>query len=156
MLILLLLGILVLNSCFSGNVLKTASEVDFSVTQNIQISFNDNIYNADISYNGNEFKLIYNDNCGAVSGTAVVMNGEQYTVTYNEMIFQGETDSLPQNCLPFIIYNFFRMNGSIITFADYNYDEEISTFTGKVFNYTVSLKASDNNGGTLALGFSVK
>lgn len=154
--ILLILGILVLNSCSSGNVITKASEVDFSVDQNIQISFNDNIYNAVVSYNGREFELIYNDNCGAVSGTVVVMNGQQYTITYKEMLFQGETDSLPQNCMPFIIYNFFRMNGSIITFTDYNSDEKISTYTCKVFNYTISLKASDNNDGTLGLSFVVK
>lgn len=98
---------LVLSSCkMPENILQISSEVDFSVSQNVQISFNEHIYDTTILYNNSKLEITFVNKKELLNGAVVSLDSEKYKIIYNDMTFNGETQTLSTSFLPNIILNF--------------------------------------------------
>ena len=82
-LIALLLFCFILNSCkISEDVLQSSAEVDFLTPQNVQISFNDHIYNCVVNYDGSRLQLIFSDEKDLLDGAYASITNDAYKITY--------------------------------------------------------------------------
>ncbi len=114
------MAIVLFSSCrFVGD---KVSDVDFSKTYSVQITFNECVYNSEFSFDGDRLSFAYCDINENKDDIVTQINNSEYTVLYEDMVFTGEFADLPDAFLPKIIYNFFRVNGSVVTFTEYDYD----------------------------------
>lgn len=98
---------LALSSCkMPENILQISSEVDFSVPQNVQISYNEHVYDTTILYNNSKLEITFVNKKDLLNGAVVNLDIKNYKIIYNDMIFNGEKQTLSTSFLPNIILKF--------------------------------------------------
>ncbi len=108
--------------------------------QNVQISFNEHIYDTTIVFNNSKFEVNFNNENDLLNGAYVCLNKKDYKITYKDMVFKGAISELSDSFLPCIFYNF------IISFEDGilldTYDKERDCFFVKrnVNGYFITLE----------------
>ena len=135
---------------FDYETLQKTPDVDFSEECNIQISYNDLVYDADISFVNSELTFEF---CGneLISGTKVIINNSNYTISNSDMVFNGATDDLPKDFLPLLVYGAFSQLGSVVNFNSYDEDKNCFFTTAVVFEHftTFELYQNQNNNGVV-------
>lgn len=98
---------LILSSCnITENVIGVSAEVDFSTPHNVQIYFNEKIYNTSIVFNKPKLEINFTDEKDLLGGAYVCLQNSSYKITYKDMIFEGDRGNLIDSFLPCIIYSF--------------------------------------------------
>lgn len=120
-LIFLLLFCLSLNSCkLAENILQSTSEVDFSIPQKVQISFNEHIYDTTIVLNGSKLEINFVNEKDLINGAYVCLTEKGYKITYLDMLFEGEKASLTSSFLPCVVYSFLTSFDEKIILDNYD------------------------------------
>ena len=96
------------------NIIQRTSDVDFSSSQKMQISYNEYIYSTILVLKGNSLHIEFVDGENLLCGAAVQITKNNYKLNYNNMVFKGEKSQLVNSFLPCIIYDFlFSFEGKI-------------------------------------------
>ena len=112
-----------LSSCNGTNRhLQVASEVDFTEPKAVQITFNEHIYNTTVVFKNNKLELNFSDGKDLIGGAYVSVDSENYKITYNGMVFEGEKTALSDSFLPSVGYSFLDSFDGLITPDSYNRD----------------------------------
>lgn len=154
------LGVIVLllfSSCvLSPEFSQKFSDVDFSKRKNIQITYNELIYNADIEFNGNELLFEYCGDGELICGTRVTLDSDTYNISHSDMTFDGVSGDLPSAFLPMIIYNLFADRGSVIRLDSFNEDKACFYSSFSVFEHfiTIELYEGEENNQSVAMTIS--
>ncbi len=146
-LIFLILFCTTLNSCkIPKNILQSTSEVDFSTSQRVQISFNEHIYDSCVVLKNSKLEINFIDEKDLLDGAYICLSEDSYKITYKDMVFNGSFSELTPAFLPCVIYNFlFSFEGKIILDS---YDKErLCYYVKKNINgYFVTFECFENNG----------
>ena len=126
-LIFLVLFCLFLNSCKSPeNIIQRTSDVDFSSPKNMQVSYNEYIYNISLSLNEKTLLIEFIDGENLLCGANIQLTENNYQINYNDIIFCGDKSQLINSFLPCVIYDFiFSFEDKIILNS---YDKEKACF----------------------------
>lgn len=129
-LIFLLLFNFVLGSCqFTENILQSSSEVDFTVPKNIQVDFNEKVYNITAVFNDSKLEINFIDEKDLMAGAYVCLTENSYKITYKDMAFHGERASLTDSFLPCVFYSFLKSFDAGVILD--NYDKEHNCYSVK-------------------------
>ena len=123
--IFLLLYCFTLNSCkLTENIIQTTSEVDFSVPQKVQITYNEHIYDTTISFENLKLVVKFTNEKDLLNGACVSMDKAHYKIVYNGMVFEGASSDLNQAFLPSVIYSLFESFEEVVLFDSFDKDRE--------------------------------
>lgn len=139
---------LTLNSCkISENILQGTSEVDFSIPQKLQISFNEHIYDTTIVYNNYELEMNFSDEEDLLDGAFVSLTDRDYKITYKDMAFKGNSSELSHSFLPCVIYNFLLSFDDEIILDSYDKKRECHYVKKEINGYFIVLECyeKENN-----------
>lgn len=155
--ILLLVNLIFLSSCVlpqtSG--IQGVTEVDFSSTRKVQITFNEHIYDISVVYCNGKLELNFINEKDLIGGAYVSISSDSYKITYSDMVFEGETDSLSESFLPKIVYSFISSSQGAVVLDSFDEDKNCSFVTRDIDGYFVTLEAykTDDN---LTFAFVIK
>ncbi len=145
-LVFLLLFCLTFNSCkLSENILQSYSEVDFSTPQKVQISFNEHIYDTTIVLNTSKLEINFINEKDLISGAYICLTENKYKITYKDMAFEGERNSLTNSFLPCVVYSFLSSFGETIVLDNYDKERECYNIKKNINSYFVSLECYETD-----------
>ncbi len=147
-LIFLFLFSTILNSCkIPENILQSSSEVDFSTPQNVQITFNEHVYDTTIVFNKSKLEVNFTNDKDLLSGAYVCLVDGVYKITYKDMAFNGNISELSHSSLPVIIYSFILSFEEKILLDAFDKSRECYYLKKNVNGYFVTLECyeSDDN-----------
>lgn len=145
-LIFLLLFCFVLNSCKTPeNIFQSYSEVDFSSPQKVQISFNENIFDAVIALNDSKLEINFINEKNLIGGAYVCLTENSYKITYKDMVFSGDKSQLTTSFFPVIIYDFIFSFEDNILLDTYNNEKECYYLNKNINGYFLTLECYKNN-----------
>lgn len=134
------------SSCdISKDILQVYPEVDFSEPQNVQISFNEHIYDTVIVFRNSKLEVNFTNEKDLMSGAYVSLDSENYKITYNDMVFEGNTSSLSNTFLPRIIYSYISSFESSIKFDSFDKQNGCYYIKRNINNYFVVFEVYENN-----------
>ncbi len=107
--------VLLFSSC-SISETKAYSEVDFTKTQNVQITYKQNVYNSRVTYSQGFLTISILDNASALDGIKYRINSDICEVSYLDVLHTFSTLKLPGGYLPVVLYGFiFDFSGVVVT-----------------------------------------
>lgn len=112
---------LVLSSCeIPENILQSSPDVDFSTPQKVQISFNEHIYDTTIVFKDSELDISFINHKDLLNGAHINISSQNYKISYNEMVLEGDTKTLTSSSLPIVVFSFLSSfeNGIILDSFD--------------------------------------
>ncbi len=134
-----------LSSCDTvKNALQVAPEVDFSVPQNVQVTFNEHIYDTVIVFENSKLQVNFINEKDLMNGAYASLDSKNYKITYSDMVFEGSTSSLSNSFLPCIIYSFISLFDSSLNFDSYDEDKGCHYIKRNINNYFVVLEVYEN------------
>ncbi len=140
----------------SGNILQSVPEVDFSTPENVQILFNEHIYDSTIIYKNSKAEINFINENDLLNGAYASVNSKKYKILYNDMVFEGDKDSLSDSSLPVVIYDFFSSfeNGIILD----SYDKERDCYYTKkiINNYFIVFESYEKEDATPIYSIEIK
>ncbi len=130
-----------LSSCEAKpGMLRASPEVQFSVPQNVQIYFNNQVYNTIIVFENNKLEMNFDDENSLLGGAYVSIDSVNYKITYKDMVFKGETNKLAQTFLPSIVYSFFESQVQAIPFESFDENKGCYYIESNINEYFVVLE----------------
>ncbi len=142
----ILLFCLSLSSCnITENVFQVPPEVDFSEPQKVQVSFNEHIYDTVVVFSGAKLEVNFCNEKDLVNGAYVSINKQSYKITYSDMVFEGETQTLTDSFLPYIIYEFFSSFENEIILDSYDKEKDCYSVNSNINSYFITLEAYEKN-----------
>lgn len=140
-LIFLFLFCTTLNSCkIPENVLQSSSEVDFSIPQNVQITFNEHVYDTILVFNKSKLEVNFTNDKDLLSGAYVCLVDGVYKITYKDMAFNGNISELSHSFLPEIIYSFILSFEEKILLDAFDKSQECYYLKKNVNGYFITLE----------------
>ena len=132
-------------SCnMQGGASHKSSEVDFSVSKRVQVSFNKIIYNIYIT-SANGITEIIVDDSSSLNGLKSTFKGEEYKIEYNNMTFKGDISTLSDSFLPKVIYNLLTHFSDGIMLNSYD-DYKACYYTNvNINNYFITIEEYQNS-----------
>lgn len=134
------------NSCkISEDVLQSSAEVDFLIPKNVQIFFNDHIYNCVIDYDGSRLQLNFSDEKDLLDGAYACLTNESYKITYKDMVFSGDFSQLSKSFLPSIIYEFLSSFDKPILLDLYDKQKECYYLKKSINSFFITLECYERD-----------
>ena len=130
-----IIATLLLFSLCSCNSYNNTAEVDFKEPKAVQISYNGLVLNASVCFNDNTMHFVYEDN-----NINVIINSDFYDVEYMNLTYNGNTEELPENFLPLIVYKFFCSHGSSFIIENFNKETSSYTLNENISNYFLNFE----------------
>ncbi len=141
-LIFLLLFCLTFNSCkISENILQSSSEVDFSIPQKVQISYNEHIYDTVIVFKNSKLEMNFKNEKDLMNGAYISLDSENYKITYSNMAFEGSASELSDTFLPCIVYCYISSFDSGMVFESFDEQKGCYYIKKDINSYFVVLEA---------------
>lgn len=109
-----------LNSCSNATINGGCSEVNFENEKEIYIEYNFESLNGLLSFNNGVLVFKYLDNCGVMSGAEVIINKNTYKFTDGELVFEDNTNTLPDKFLPKLLFDWITSNNGRISAEMYD------------------------------------
>lgn len=136
----------ILNSCkISEDFLQSSAEVDFLTPQNVQISFNDHIYNCVVNYDGSRLKLIFSDEKDLLDGAYASITNDAYKITYKNMVFNGDFSQLSKSFLPCVLFDFLSSFDKPILLDSYDKQKECYYLKKSTNSFFVTLECYERD-----------
>ena len=140
-LIFLFLFCTTLKSCkIPESILQSSSEVDFSIPQNVQITFNEHVYDTIIVFNKSKLEVNFTNDKDLLSGAYVCLVDGVYKITYKDMAFNGNISELSHSFLPEIIYSFILSFEEKILLDAFDKSQECYYLKKNVNGYFITLE----------------
>ena len=135
-----------LHSCkISGNILQSTSEVDFSIPQKVQISFNEHVYDTTIILSSSKFEMNFVNEKDLINGAYISLTEKNFKITYKDMVFNGEKTLLTNSFLPCVIYSFLSSFEKAIILDTYDKERECYYVKRNVNGYFVTLECYETD-----------
>lgn len=125
--------------------MQRTSEVDFSVVQKMQITYNECIYNTTLVLNESNLTIDFIDGENLLCGANVLLTENKYEINYMDMAFRGEKTQLVTAFLPCIIYNFIFSFEDKIILDSYDKERECFYLKKNVNGYFITLECYETD-----------
>ena len=129
------------------NILQSSSEVDFLTPQNVQVSFNEQIYDITMVFNNSKLEINFTNKSNIIGGTNVCITKNDYKITYKDMVFNGEKSQLATSFLPVIIHDFLLSFEDCILLDSYDKDHECFFVKKNIDGYFLTLECYETDAG---------
>ena len=140
-LIFLFLFFVVFNLCkLPENIIQSSSEVDFSIPQKVQVSFNEHIYDTTIVFNNSKLQVNFTNQKDLLDGAYVCLTEKNYKITYKDMVFNGDISELTDSFFPYVIYNFIYSFENKVLLDSYDKQRECYFIKKNIDGYFVNFE----------------
>jgi len=146
-----------LNSCgITENIFQSTSEVDFTTPQNVQISFNERVYDTTIEFNDYGVEINFINEKSLFNGACVTVSSKGYKISYNDLDFEGEAGALSAASLPWIVYGFFSSFENIFILDSFDKERNCYYVKRNVNNHFVVLEAYEKENEATIYSMEIK
>lgn len=137
--------VLIMTSCGLSSENNVISEVDLSNVTDVQITYDQNVYNTRISYVSGVLYLNIISGAETLNGLGFEIDGENCRIIYSDMVRDMATESFSNNFFPLVIYNFISDFNGVILSEGYD-DEKLCYYVSRqVFSSFVTFEIFENN-----------
>lgn len=134
-----------MTSCGSASENNVVSEVDLSKVTDVQITYNQNVYNTRISYASGVLHLDIVSGAETLNGLGFELDGDNCRIIYSDIVRDMATEDFSNNFFPLVIYNFISDFNGVIFSEGYDEDKLCYYVSRQVFSNFVTFEIFENN-----------
>lgn len=142
----LVLCILAFTSCANPFKKHQSVEVDFNDIKDVQLTYNQNVYNVMLQFSRSVLDIRFQKNNTAFDGVSYKVTPQNCEVNYLGLIHSFKTEALPDSFLPNILWQFFVEVGSCFSTENYDAQEGCYYLTRAINDAFIRFEVYSNQG----------
>ncbi len=133
-------------SCSNPLKKHTHTEVNFNEIKDVQLTYNQNVYDVSLRFTRSVLELTFKKNNTAYDGIVYKITPQSCEVNYSGLVHSFEKDILPGNFLPNMIWQFFIETGDTLITENYDSQNECYYLTRTINNSFIRFEVYENQG----------
>ena len=144
--VLLVLCVFLFTSCTNPFKSHSYTEVNFNEIKDVQLTYKQNIYDIKLQFSRSVLNFTFGENNTAYDGIGYKVTPQNCQVFYSGLTHSFDKDTLPDNYLPVLIWQFFSENGNVFVTENYDSQKDCCYLERTINNDFVKLQVYENQG----------
>lgn len=122
------------------------AEVDFGTVTKVQLTYKQNLYDVEIQFNRSILTINFGNNGTAFDGLGYKITPEDCLVSFGGLVHSFDSQHLPEDFLPLVLYGFFLETGAVLVTENYDSTSCCDYLTRAIGNCFVRCEVFKNQG----------